>query len=276
MKKITKISVFALLLLCGFQGTNAQAPTTAASIPTRVSANVKSIYSDTYTTFNNTKLADMAWGQATVMTFVKLFGNDNMIKLTSFDWAPISIDPQLDISDMDSIHIDAYLSTNTSQFNLGLYTYPDPATYTPEIAAYSSYWTGVNPGKWISIDMSLKEFNQQGQDCKKVNVLRFRGFSVVYIDNIYAYKSSVTGISEIKNDNSLKIYPTVVASDLHLVSIENINEINIFNITGQSVGTYNINAVKTTIDLTHLNSGSYIVSTRLTSGKVLSNRIIKL
>ena len=253
-----------------------QAPTQAAPTPKRASANVKSIYCDIYPTFNNTILADMAWGQSTITDFIKLFGNDNMIKLTNFDWVPISIDPQLDISDMDSIHVDAYLSNQTSQFNLGLYTYPDVVNGNPEISSYSAFWAESQPGKWISIDMSLKEFNEQGQDCKKINVLRFRGSSEVFIDNIYAYKSSTTGISDIKNDDSFKIYPTVVGSILNLESIGNIKKINIFNTTGQSVGTFSVNEGKTKINISYLKSGYYIVSTQFYSGKVQSKQIIKL
>ena len=253
-----------------------QPPAQAAPIPTRASANVKSIYSDTYTTLNNTKLADLPWGQTTITGFVTLFGNDNMIKLTNFDWVPISLDPQLDISDMDSIHIDAYLSNQTSQINLGLYTYPNAVTGTPEISSYSSYWAQSQSGKWVSIDMSLKEFNDQGQNCKNINVLRFRGSSEVFIDNIYAYKRSVTGISDVKNDDSFKIYPTKVVNVLNLESLENIKIINIFNTTGQSVGSFSVNAEKATVNLSTLNPGSYIVTTQFSSGKTLSKRIIKL
>jgi hypothetical protein len=275
MKKITKISVFALLLLCGFQGANAQAPTTAAPTPTQAASNVKSFYSDVYSPLNGTSVFSMAWGQASVMTFVKLFGSDNLIKMTTMDWDILGLTAPCNVSDMDYLHLDAYLSTANSFLQVGLYTYQNPSLSLPEISVFSSYKAINSAGKWVSIDIPLKEFKDGGQPCTEVDCIRFNGASTVYVDNIYTYKIA-TGISNIKNDNSLKIYPTVVVSDLHLESIENIKEINIFNTTGQSVGTYGINALKSTINLSSLNSGSYIVSTRLTSGKVLSNRIIKL
>jgi len=275
MKTITKISVIALLL-CGFQVSNAQSPTQAAPTPKRAAANVKSFYSDFYTPVNNTTVFDMRWGQTTVKEFVKLFGNDNLIKMTNMNWDILGIQAGGDVSDMDSIHVDAYLSTATSFLAVGIYTYKSVDSTIPEISVFSTYKTPSAAGKWVSIDIPLKEFKDAGQPCTMVNALRFNGSSTVYLDNIYTYKGVKTGIADIKNDNSLKIYPTVVASNLHLESIENIKEVNIFNTTGQSVGTFSINAEKSTINLKNLNSGSYIVSTRLTSGKVLSKRIIKL
>jgi hypothetical protein len=277
MKTITKISGFALMLfLCGFQTANAQAPTQSAPTPRRAAANVKSLYSDAYTPFNNMKLADMPWGQATVTTPVKLFGTDNMLKMTNFNWVPISLSFELDISDMDSIHMDVFLGIAKSHLGMGFTTYKSVDGTIPEVTVYSTQGTPDNIGSWVSLDVALKEFEDQGQNCKKIDVLRVLGSGTVYLDNIYAYKGSATGISEIENDKSLKIYPTVVTNSLNIESTESINKINIFNTTGQTVGTFNAIAGKSAINLSYLNSGSYIVSTRLSSGRILSKRIIKL
>ena len=275
MKIFTKISSIAVMLvLCGFQGINAQ-PTQSAPIPTRPAANVKSIYSDTYTTFRNIEMKMLpGWGQATTAEKVVLFDNDNMFKLSNFNWAPLGINPSADFSDMDSVHMDAYFVDDRSQINLGLQTYT--VNGNPEIQKYSTYYISHQMGKWVSYDVAIKEFTAQGQPCKTINVLRVRGGSTVYLDNIYAYKGIKTAVADIRSDDSFKIYPTVVTSALNVESTENIQKVNIFNTTGQSVGEFNINQSKATINLSHINSGTYIVSIQFSSGRVQNKRIVKL
>jgi len=263
-----------MLVLCGFQVTNAQ-PTQYAPIPTRPAASVKSIYSDTYTTYRNIGMRMLpGWGQNTTAEFVVLFGNDNMLKLSNFNWAPLGINPSADFSDMDSIHIDAYFVDDKSQINLGLQTYT--VNGNPEIQKYSTYYISHQMGRWVSYDVAIKEFTAQGQPCTTLNVLRVRGGSTVYLDNIYAYKGIHTAVADIRSDNSFKIYPTIIADALNVESTENIQKINIFNTTGQSVGIFNIDQLKATINLSHINTGTYIVSTQFSSGKVQTKRIIKL
>jgi len=275
MKKITQICSSALLFLfCGFQLAIAQAPTQSAPIPTRPEADVKSIYSDTYSPLSNVTIRINGWGQLCTTEFITLFGNDNMLKITSFDWAPVRISQGIDISDMDSVHIDAYFSNDRSQINTGLMNYYIPGV--PDVIKYSSNYISHQMGNWVSYNVAIKEFTDQGQDCKNINVLRIRGGGEVYLDNIYAYKGVIAGVSDIQTDNSFKMYPTVVAGVLNVESTEDIQQTNIFNTTGQSVGAFKVKQGKSILDLSYLNSGAYIVSTQFSSGRIISKRIVKL
>lgn len=275
MKKITQICSSALLFLfCGFQLAIAQAPTQSAPIPTRAETDVKSIYSDTYSPISSVTIRINGWGQLCTTEFITLFGNDNMLKITSFDWAPVRISQGIDISDMDSLHIDAYFSNDRSQINTGLMNYY--ITGVPDVVKYSSNYISHQMGNWVSYNVAITEFIDQGQDCKNINVLRIRGGGEVYLDNIYAYKGVMAGVSDIQTDNSFKIYPTVVADVLNVESIEAIQKTTVFNITGQSVGVFNVKQGKSILDLSYLNSGAYTISTQFSSGRIISKRVVKL
>ena len=272
MKTITKIKSLALMLFCVFQTLNAQPPV-AAPVPTKSAANVKSIYSDAYTNITAITKA-LVWGQGTVTSFITPFTNDHMMKFTSLDWVPIQCDTKLNIADMDSIHFDVYLAAQYANFQFGMYSYAYSGVPVYEIY-YTPFVSGPT-GQWISVNMPLQYFKDKGMDCKGINLLRFKGKMEVYVDNIYAFKGAPSAVNEVKEDQSFKIYPTVVSDNLIFESAENITKMSLYNTTGQLVKAINVNSDKTSVDLSSLKAGSYIISAQSVSGKVLSKRIVKL
>jgi len=271
MKTITKLSISLLFLAFSIQLNHAAVPTTPAPTPTRASSNVKSMYSDAYTNITVIQKA-LVWGQKTVTEFITPFTNDHMMKFTSFDWVPIQCDQQVNISDMDSIHFDVYLAVQYANFQFGLYSYAYSGV--PAIEIYYTPIVSGPVGQWISVNMPMQYFEDKG--IKVINLLRFKGKNEVYVDNIYAFKGAPSAVHEVNEDQLFKIYPTVVSENLNLESVGDIAKISLYNTTGQLVKSININSDRASIDVSSLRAGSYIVSALSVSGKVLSNRIIKL
>lgn len=77
-----------------------------------------------------------------------------------------------------------------------------------------------------------------------------------------------------KVSNSLKVFPNPVHDNLTISFDENMTSVTIYNMVGQQVLTKTINASKTTVDVSGLSSGVYLV--QVTSGKeVKTLKVIK-
>ena len=97
----------------------------------------------------------------------------------------------------------------------------------------------------------------------------------IYVSNIFAYKGSPTGIKSAKANDGLNIYPTAVTDYITIDSEEAVQSANLYAISGQLAGSYNM-AGENQINLSALQSCSYIISVKLVSGKTVSKHIIKL
>ncbi|GAA4768296.1 MULTISPECIES: T9SS type A sorting domain-containing protein [Flavobacterium] len=89
---------------------------------------------------------------------------------------------------------------------------------------------------------------------------------------VSAYDASLSTTSFDKN--SLKVYPNPVNDVLNLSYSSEISSVEVFNIIGQKVLVKNLNATQGEVNISNLNSGSYIV--RVTSGdQVQTIKIVK-
>ncbi len=278
MRIYTKLSLIAFMIISAMQTANAQQPTVPAPTPKNPAANVKSIYSNTYQ--NITPITKFLYwgGETTVSALIAPFGTtDSIMQFTSLNTIRIQCDKAVDISDMDSLHIDGYLAQKYSESKLYLGTLVTGATSITASVPKKMASSNGNPiGSWFSQNIPIQYFKDNGQDCKNINFLMFIGKVEVYIDNIYAFKGAPSAVNEVKEDQSFKIYPTVVSDNLSFESAENITKMSLYNTTGQLVKAININSDKASVDLSSLRAGSYIVSAQSVSGKVLSKRITKI
>ncbi len=155
------------------------APTTAAPTPTRLAANVTSLFSNAYTDVAGTNW-NPNWGQATQVTDVTVAGNDTK-KYANLNYQGVLLNPAVDASSMEYLHFDLW-TTNCTAFEFFLIN-PGPVekAVTVNPTAYG----------WNSFDIPLSSYNT----INLMNIFQIKlvgtpfGTSNVWLDNIYFYRN---------------------------------------------------------------------------------------
>ena len=151
---------------------------TAAPTPDKDAANVISIYSDAYTAATTFNFG--SWGQLTAVATETVDGN-NMLKLTNYNYLGFEYQTDLDLSEMEYIHIDI-LPLQTMNFGI------TPIMRGGKTEDSQSVGT-LNVEQWNSIDIPLSQF---GFDLTyktfQLKIDRGTGSETVYVDNIYFWK----------------------------------------------------------------------------------------
>ena len=95
-----------------------------------------------------------------------------------------------------------------------------------------------------------------------------------YMDNLYLYKVA-SGID--KNiSKSTKCFPSQVTNKLMVTSENEISEVMISSLVGQTVKTFIVKGLEKSMDVSNLSAGNYIVKVNLQSGAVSTHKIVKL
>jgi hypothetical protein len=150
------------------------APVEAAPTPTLDSADVISIFSDTYNNVAGTDL-NPNWGQGTQVSEVSIEGNSTLL-YTGLDFQGIQLANSLDVTGMTHIHID-YWSSNSTALNLFLIS-SGPVEMLKALAVPTS--------GWVSVDIPLADFATV--NLADLVQFKFDGNGDIYIDNIYFWK----------------------------------------------------------------------------------------
>jgi hypothetical protein len=93
-----------------------------------------------------------------------------------------------------------------------------------------------------------------------------------FIDN-FQITSSTLGV----DDNTLEgfsLFPTIVKQNLNFTSLNEVEEISVFNLLGQQVFSSKLNVSNSSIDLSTLRCGIYIVKVKV-GDKTGTYKIIK-
>ncbi|MCU0375251.1 MAG: hypothetical protein MUF24_08090, partial [Chitinophagaceae bacterium] len=156
---------------------NETAPSVAAPVPNRPSANVLSIFSDTYTNVAGTNF-NPNWGQTTAVSQVAIAGN-NTLRYTNFNYQGVELGSSQNVSSFTHFHID-YFSTNANTLRFFLIS-PGPVE-----RAFSL--TVPTTNGWNSVDIPLSSFI--GVNFNNLIQFKFDGGtgSDVFIDNMYFYR----------------------------------------------------------------------------------------
>jgi Bacterial Ig domain len=169
-------------------GTNCLVPITggtsitAAPIPTRLAANVISLFSNTYTDIAG---ADWFpnWGQSTVVTDTLITGNTTKKFFNiNYQGTQFSTPINLTAAGMTNLHID-YWSPNVTSFDVFLINTP-PLTQAEQKFTFTPTLSG-----WNSIDIPLTAYNTI--NLTGISQIKWEGRpsgGVVYLDNIYFWK----------------------------------------------------------------------------------------
>ncbi|MCF7824657.1 MAG: T9SS type A sorting domain-containing protein, partial [Candidatus Marinimicrobia bacterium] len=160
------------------KGVTALEPVVAAPTPTQDAAGVVSVYSDAYTDIAGTNL-NPNWGQATVFSEITLEGN-NTILLSGLNYQGINIGSTdggvgNDFSGLGFLHID-FWTANATQLELYLISLS---------SGERSSVLDIKTAKWVSVDIPLKEYLDQGLTLNDIHQYKFVGDGDVYVDNLY-------------------------------------------------------------------------------------------
>jgi hypothetical protein len=171
--------------------------TAAPTPPARNPEDVISIFSEAYTNVDGTNF-NPDWGQSTQGSIIMIEGNETL-KFSNFNYQGIELANPLDVSEMETLHLDMWTADATS-VNIWLIS-PGPAE--------TAYALPITPNQWVSYDIPLSQF--AGVDLEDVFQFKFDGGSgaeTIYLDNLYFYKTP-TSVSDISKDE-LTVYPNPV------------------------------------------------------------------
>lgn len=191
MKKITTFLV--ALLTFGFAFAQ---PITNAPVPTKAQADVKSVFSDAYTSI--TTNYNPNWGQSGAVNTTYNptgTGTDLVMAYTNFNYQGTELTSQ-SLANMEYLHVDVW--TNANPTNSILQVSPiNNGTGAGETLVTINYTTG----SWYSVDIPKSAFT--GMTWDSVFQLKFAangaGSTVpitIYLDNIYFWKTPVAAGSD--------------------------------------------------------------------------------
>ncbi len=187
---------------------------TAAPVPTRAAADVKSIYSNAY--IAATAYGYGGWGQSTQVA-TETVEEDNILHLTNYNYLGFEYTTQQDLSDMEYLHIDIL---PMQAMNFGI---------TPILVAKGSGSGTENSQsvgtltvkEWNSIDIPLSQFNMDfTQLSHQLKFDKGTGSESVYVDNIYFWKEDAN-TKTVTFKNSIgwdKVYAYVADAEWNAIS----------------------------------------------------------
>jgi hypothetical protein len=247
-------------------------PTTIAvplldSIP---AANVISIFDDNFTAIPNIDYSTN-WNQKTFFTtytIVTPTGNHPVLKYDNFDYQGIDFNGSHDASAMTMLHIDVFTPNETS-ISVQLISM---TTSGPAVAL-----SPINLNVWNSYDIPLSAFvGLSKSDIHQFMTSNGSGGKVVYLDNIFLYSNTTTGISTMEASDLFKCYPSMVTNNLNVVAGSDISLISVHNLLGQLVNFVTVNATEKLIDLSTVSAGNYFVTVKMSNGQQSTQKIVKL
>ncbi len=150
-------------------------PTVAAPVPTRLPANVISIFSDTYTNIAGSDF-NPNWGQGTVTTQTSIAGN-NTLSYAGLNYQGLQFGTVQNVSTMGFLHVD-YYTVNSSSLKVFLINIG---------GAETPFTLTVPTTGWNSVDIPLSAFAPVNMS--SVGQIKWDGNGDIYVDNIYFYKS---------------------------------------------------------------------------------------
>ncbi|MBP3767900.1 MAG: Ig-like domain-containing protein [Prevotella sp.] len=239
----------------------------AAPVPTQAAADVISIYSNAYT---GTGYAYGGWGQSTVVTDQKA-ENDDVLQLTNYNYLGFELSTQLDLSNMEYVHIDVLPLQNMS---LGITPIMNGGTPTENSTSVGT----LVPGQWNSCDIKLSDLALDYANAKafQLKLDKGTGTEIVYIDNIYFWKSAggevptpeITTITVAAEATSIEADATtqltVKDQDDNAVAADQVT----FSSSDETVATVNENGV-----VTGVAEGSATITATLKSDNNISSTV---
>ena len=260
MRKIFLLAFLALFMIRAI----AQ-PSSAAAPPTANAGGVMSVLGSHYTAVSNaagTGVWTPNWGQATGVSFSNIGGSDTTIKYNNFNYQGVQFNGALNVSSMDSIHVDIWSST-CSVVQLHLIW---GAESGPNIT--------LNSGSWTSVTLALNSTNFPGANFANIIQFKFTAItpgsgSSIYLENVYfcqnANKPIITGFTVTSPMNTGDHYTITDPTSTNTGGGFTYSSSNtaVATVSGNTITA--VNGGTTTITCTQAASGSFVAGSKSAS-----------
>lgn len=262
----------------------------APTPPARPAADVKSIFSNAYAPIavmnyagvdgspSNDNTYNTSWCPANT-SLVSVAGNDTN-RVTGLSCEGVAfLSGRFNATSFTNFHIDIWTDTPTQDksFNVKFSNW-NGGTGEANAVAYSvtnaNLLPTTNPGTWISLDIPLSSFNGIGGSGRN-DLAQFvitSDLGTVFYDNLYLHKNTLATATFEKS--GIKMYPNPANNNFTIEANTNVEKVSIINLIGQEVISRTPNSKVTTLDISNLESGVYIVRT-ISSGVISTSKIIK-
>lgn len=261
-----------------------------APTPTYPAEGVLSAFSDSYESYLKNGVVGVSYA-GTSLCAVRPYESDReqevldlgtITSVTGDGGSGVNIST-LDLRSYDSIHVDVYYAAaegmvDPVDFEFGLIENSDDGWKGKRFLWLTEddfIWPQLPPNKWVSINVPVAPFLNVPEIAAAnggIIMIRFRGLGHFYVDNLYAFMNEIPPISGLA---TVELQQTLKDNQLTLHAVENIENVNIYNMTGQQVMVNTTNGFSVQVDLTTLPTGSYMVVATLANGQKASMHIIK-
>lgn len=159
----------------------------AATPPSRLDADVISIYSSAYTDVAGTNY-NPDWGQSGQGSSYAEFdlNGDKMLQYINLSYQGVAIGETIDVSAMEYLHLDIW-TADVDSIETSLINGQDGNSTEKPV------WTVLTADEWTSIDIPISAWTDQGLSVNEIFQLKFVGApwagGTVFIDNIYFHKA---------------------------------------------------------------------------------------
>jgi hypothetical protein len=248
-------------------------PIVAATAPTKPSADVISLFSNAYT---NVPVDTWRTGWSVASLTEMQIGTDNVKKYSGLDFVGIEmLSNPINISAMDSFEFDMWTPNSTS-FRFKLVDAGANGTIGGGDDAEHELTVTPTLNGWNHIAVPISNFT--GLTTKsKIAQLIFAsapiGASVVYIDNVLFSKKVATSVASVSQE-TVGIFPNPANNNLNISTINNIQDIVIYNSLSQVVLKTSPNANDVNIDIADLPIGLYTIKASI-NGIDTFSKVIK-
>jgi len=234
----------------------------APTPPARLANEVISVFSGAYANISNTDF-NPGWGQSTIVTMPTVMG-DSVLKYANFNYQGTQFGAPLDVSGMDTLHLDMWTDNATSVNIFCISTGPVEVPFA----------LPITPNQWVSYDIPLSHFS--GVNLADLIQFKFDGGNggvAIYLDNIYFYKQNTIGIKDLSlNSRQMAIYPNPAkVGDLVNLGAEVLRH-DLFELSGRRIEAREGAVINTTF----LEPGVYLVRYYLADGKAQTQKLIVL
>lgn len=204
----------------GSQGSVNVLPGPTASAPSPIDThdaeNVKSIYSDAYTSAAANWDLNPGWGQATSTNEVQIDGtSDKVIRMSNLNYQGHTFDA-IDASGMTTMHLDVWVE---NAGDLDIFIISLNPTVQPKVTKT------LAAGQWVSLDIPLSEFTSVDSSVDLAGIAQMKyettdALGYIYVDNIYfwAPPSTDTEINFSVDTTNNTHYPNTSNGDVLAVS----------------------------------------------------------
>ncbi|WP_430467450.1 T9SS type A sorting domain-containing protein [Winogradskyella ouciana] len=229
-------------------------PMEAAPTPTLPAANVISVFNtnNPYMDISNVDYNPF-WGQATVTTQIDIQGN-NTLKYNDLNYQGTDFSTNVqDVTGMNYIHIDYWSSDATA---LQFFLINQSTGGAGEKFYDFAIEDGIINNTWVSKDIPLSHFTDQGFSLLDVMQFKVVGNGTVYLDNLIfsTQPLSVNDFGKVK----VNIYPNPTTNSWTFeLSDTFIDSIEIYDLFGKEVLTLKVNQSSIEVNAEGLTNGVY-------------------